>query len=138
MAELAAEAEQAGWDGVFLEDYTGYQGKPGVHTYDPWVTMAAMAVATSRLRLATTVTPLPRRRPWKLASEAATLDHLSGGRVILGVARGTSMIRASEPPESRSARPPAHGSSTKGWRSPPGCGRGSRSHSTGGTTRSAS
>lgn len=50
--------------------------------------MAAMAVATSRVRLGTSVTPLPRRRPWKLASEAVSLDHLSHGRRILGVGAG--------------------------------------------------
>lgn len=88
MAELAAEAEQAGWDGLFLEDYIVYQGWAGTPTYDPWVTMAAMAVATRRVRLGTSVTPVPRRRPWKLASEAVTLDHLSRGRVILGVGAG--------------------------------------------------
>jgi alkanesulfonate monooxygenase SsuD/methylene tetrahydromethanopterin reductase-like flavin-dependent oxidoreductase (luciferase family) len=88
MAELAAEAEQAGWDGVFLEDYIVYQGHVGMATYDPWVTMAAMAVATGRVRLGTSVTPLPRRRPWKLASEAVALDHLSRGRLILGVGSG--------------------------------------------------
>jgi alkanesulfonate monooxygenase SsuD/methylene tetrahydromethanopterin reductase-like flavin-dependent oxidoreductase (luciferase family) len=88
MAELAALAEQAGWDGVFLEDYVVYQGEAGLPTYDPWVTLAAMAVATSRIRLGTSVTPLPRRRPWKLASEAVTLDHLSRGRLILGAGSG--------------------------------------------------
>ncbi|HEV2374435.1 MAG TPA: LLM class flavin-dependent oxidoreductase [Streptosporangiaceae bacterium] len=88
MAELAAEAEQAGWDGLFLEDYIVYQGNVGMATYDPWVTLAAMAVATSRVRLGLTVTPVPRRRPWKLASEAVALDHLSQGRLILGVGSG--------------------------------------------------
>lgn len=88
MAELAAEAEQAGWDGIFLEDYLVYQGQDGTPTYDPWVTMAAMAVATAALRLGTSVTPLPRRRPWKLASEAVSLDHLSRGRLILGAGSG--------------------------------------------------
>jgi alkanesulfonate monooxygenase SsuD/methylene tetrahydromethanopterin reductase-like flavin-dependent oxidoreductase (luciferase family) len=88
MAELAAEAECVGWDGFFLEDYIVYQGQQGTPTYDPWVTMAAMAVSTSTVRIGTSVTPLPRRRPWKLASEAVTLDHLSGGRLILGVGAG--------------------------------------------------
>jgi len=88
MAELAVEAEQAGWDGIFLEDYIVYQGQAGMATYDPWVTMAAMAAATSRVCLGASVTPLPRRRPWKLASEAVTLDHLSNGRLILGVGAG--------------------------------------------------
>jgi alkanesulfonate monooxygenase SsuD/methylene tetrahydromethanopterin reductase-like flavin-dependent oxidoreductase (luciferase family) len=88
MAELATEAEQAGWDGLFLEDYLVYQGRAGMPSYDPWVTMAAMAAATSLVRVGTSVTPLPRRRPWKLASEAVALDHLSGGRLILGVGSG--------------------------------------------------
>jgi alkanesulfonate monooxygenase SsuD/methylene tetrahydromethanopterin reductase-like flavin-dependent oxidoreductase (luciferase family) len=88
LAEFAALAEQSGWDGVFLEDYIIYQGKAGMPTCDPWVALAAMALATRRIRLGTTVTPLSRRRPWKLAREPVTLDRLSGGRFILGVGLG--------------------------------------------------
>lgn len=88
MADLAELAEQSGWDGVFLEDYIVYQNKTGTSTYDPWVCLAAMAVRTHRIRLGTTVTPLPRRRVAKLAAEAVTLDHLSDGRVTLGVGSG--------------------------------------------------
>lgn len=55
---------------------------------DPWVALGAMAMRTERIRLGTMVTPIARRRPWKLAREAATLDHLTGGRVILGVGNG--------------------------------------------------
>jgi alkanesulfonate monooxygenase SsuD/methylene tetrahydromethanopterin reductase-like flavin-dependent oxidoreductase (luciferase family) len=55
---------------------------------DPWVALAAVAVATSRIRLGPMVTPIPRRRPWKLARECVTLDHLSGGRLTLGVGLG--------------------------------------------------
>ena len=55
---------------------------------DPWVALAAMALSTTRVRLGTTVTPLPRRRPWKLAREVVTVDHLSNGRVTLGVGLG--------------------------------------------------
>ena len=84
LGELAAVAEVAGWDGVFLEDYIVYQGQQGTPTYDPWVALAAMALRTEWIRLGTEVTPLTRRRPWKLAREAVTLDHLSGGRLILG------------------------------------------------------
>ena len=76
MGELAHIAEESGWDGIFLEDYIIWQSQPDVPTYDPWVTLAAM------------VTPIARRRPWKLAQELVTLDHLSGGRVILGVGLG--------------------------------------------------
>ncbi|GAA2755154.1 LLM class flavin-dependent oxidoreductase [Actinopolymorpha rutila] len=88
LARLAAQAEQAGWDAFFLEDYLVYQGRTDLPTYDPWVCLAAMATATSRIRIGTTVTPLPRRRPWKLASEAVSVDVLSGGRLILGVGSG--------------------------------------------------
>ncbi len=90
LAELAALAESAGWDGVFLEDYIVYYSAPAAPTYDPWIALAAMALATQRIRIGTTVSPLPRRRPWKLAREALTLDHLSGGRVIVGVGLGAS------------------------------------------------
>jgi alkanesulfonate monooxygenase SsuD/methylene tetrahydromethanopterin reductase-like flavin-dependent oxidoreductase (luciferase family) len=88
MAELAAEAERAGWDAVLLEDYVVYQGQPETPTFDPWVTMAAMAFATRTIRIGTCVTPVPRRRPWTLAAQAVTLDHLSGGRIVLGVGAG--------------------------------------------------
>jgi alkanesulfonate monooxygenase SsuD/methylene tetrahydromethanopterin reductase-like flavin-dependent oxidoreductase (luciferase family) len=86
LAELAALAESSGWDGVFLEDYVFYPG--GLDAYDPWVALAAIALATERVRIGTMVTPLPRRRPWKVATEAVTIDHLSGGRMILGVGSG--------------------------------------------------
>jgi alkanesulfonate monooxygenase SsuD/methylene tetrahydromethanopterin reductase-like flavin-dependent oxidoreductase (luciferase family) len=88
LAELMHQAEAVGWDGVFLEDYIIYQGSHDAPTYDPWVAMAAIAMRTERMRIGTAVTPLPRRRPWKVAREAMTLDHLSGGRFILGVGMG--------------------------------------------------
>jgi alkanesulfonate monooxygenase SsuD/methylene tetrahydromethanopterin reductase-like flavin-dependent oxidoreductase (luciferase family) len=88
MAQLAALAEESGWDGLFLEDYLVSRGDPATPTYDPWVVLAAMAMTTTHIRLGTNVTPLPRRRPWKLASETVTLDHLSRGRLILGVGLG--------------------------------------------------
>ena len=87
VARLAAEAEQAGWDGVFLWDHVGYRA-PVVAVADPWVTLAAVACSTSRVRIGPMVTPLPRRRPVKLAREVATLDRLSGGRLVLGVGIG--------------------------------------------------
>jgi alkanesulfonate monooxygenase SsuD/methylene tetrahydromethanopterin reductase-like flavin-dependent oxidoreductase (luciferase family) len=88
MATLAALAESSGWDGVFLEDYLVYQGRSELPTYDPWVSLAAMATATDRVRLGLTVTPVPRRKPWELAAQTVALDHLSGGRLILGVGAG--------------------------------------------------
>lgn len=88
LAEFAQLAEAAGWDGVFLEDYIVWQSVQGTPTYDPWVALAAMALRTEHIRLGISVTPLPRRRPWKLARETVTLDHLSNGRLILGVGLG--------------------------------------------------
>lgn len=87
LARLAALAEAAGWDAFLLEDYLCYRGLP---TYDPWVCLAAMAAATTRIRIGTTVTPLPRRRPWELAAQAVAVDHLSGGRLILGAGSGAA------------------------------------------------
>jgi alkanesulfonate monooxygenase SsuD/methylene tetrahydromethanopterin reductase-like flavin-dependent oxidoreductase (luciferase family) len=87
LAGLAALAEAAGWDAFFLEDYLSYRR---LATYDPWVCLAAIAAATTRIRLGTTVTPLPRRLPWELAAQAVAVDHLSGGRLILGVGSGAA------------------------------------------------
>jgi alkanesulfonate monooxygenase SsuD/methylene tetrahydromethanopterin reductase-like flavin-dependent oxidoreductase (luciferase family) len=89
LAELAREAQDAGWDGFFIWDHV-QSFAPGerVPVVDPWVALAAVAVATSRIRLGPMVTPIPRRRPWKLARESVTLDHLSGGRLTLGVGLG--------------------------------------------------
>lgn len=79
-AELAAVGEDAGWDGFFVWE--------PVWGIDAWVTLAAAAMRTSRIRLGTMLTPLPRRRPWDLAGQAATVDNLSGGRVIVSVGLG--------------------------------------------------
>ena len=86
LVDLAREAEDKGWDGVFLWDHLLYDGDGPVA--DPWIVLAAMAAATERIRLGPLVTPIPRRRPWKVAREAVTLDHLSRGRLVLGVGLG--------------------------------------------------
>ncbi len=79
--EQAVLAERSGWDGVFVWE-AGY----GV---DAWCLLSAMAVKTSRVKLGTMLTPLPWRRPWKVASQVATLDQISGGgRAILAVGVG--------------------------------------------------
>jgi alkanesulfonate monooxygenase SsuD/methylene tetrahydromethanopterin reductase-like flavin-dependent oxidoreductase (luciferase family) len=92
VAELAREAEEAGWDGAFYWDGIYIGGTEGfeswLEVYDPWVVMAAMAMRTERVRLGAIVTPPARRRPWKLAREAMTLDRLSGGRLVLPVGLG--------------------------------------------------
>ncbi|MGH8774705.1 MAG: LLM class flavin-dependent oxidoreductase [Jiangellaceae bacterium] len=79
LVELAVTADEAGWDGFFLWDHV--QALPDMH--DPWVLPGAVAARTSRVRLATMVTPVARRRPWKLAKEIIALDRSgdrSGGR----------------------------------------------------------
>jgi alkanesulfonate monooxygenase SsuD/methylene tetrahydromethanopterin reductase-like flavin-dependent oxidoreductase (luciferase family) len=88
VARLAAEAEEAGWHGVFVWDQLRW-GAPVRQLADPWISLAAIATATERLRLGPMVTPLPRRRPAKVARETATLDRLSGGRLTLGVGIGS-------------------------------------------------
>lgn len=79
-ADFAYEAEQAGWDGFFVWE--------PVWGIDAWVSLTAAAMCTERIKLGTMITPVSRMRPWKLASETATLDNLSGGRVILAVGLG--------------------------------------------------
>jgi alkanesulfonate monooxygenase SsuD/methylene tetrahydromethanopterin reductase-like flavin-dependent oxidoreductase (luciferase family) len=87
VARLAAVAEAAGWDGFFLWD--GMLHDPDdLPKADAWIALAAIALATERIKLGPMVTPLPRRRPWKVAREAVTLDHLANGRLILGVGLG--------------------------------------------------
>lgn len=89
VARLAAEAEERGWHGVFVWDHLRWPA-PVRQVADPWITLAAIATATERVRLGPMVTPLPRRRPAKVARETATLDRLSGGRLTLGVGLGGS------------------------------------------------
>jgi alkanesulfonate monooxygenase SsuD/methylene tetrahydromethanopterin reductase-like flavin-dependent oxidoreductase (luciferase family) len=79
-ADFARDAEQAGWDGFFVAET--------VWGIDAWVSLTAAAMQTERIRLGTDLSPISRMRPWKLASETVTLDHLSNGRVILSVGLG--------------------------------------------------
>lgn len=87
VARLSAEAEEAGWHGVFVWDHLQFQDVREVA--DPWITLAAIAAATNRIRLGPMVTPLARRRPAKVVRETVTLDRLSGGRLTLGVGLGS-------------------------------------------------
>jgi alkanesulfonate monooxygenase SsuD/methylene tetrahydromethanopterin reductase-like flavin-dependent oxidoreductase (luciferase family) len=84
--ELACAAEAAGWDGVFTWD--GIHVGDDLATYDAWALLGAMALATERVRLGAMVSPLSRRRPWKVARETTTIDRLSNGRLVLPVGLG--------------------------------------------------
>ena len=79
--EMAKAIEAAGWDAVYVADM--------VYGTDPWVSLTAIAMVTKRVQIGPLLTPPSRRRPWKLASETATLDRLSGGRMLLPVGLGT-------------------------------------------------
>lgn len=93
---LAQECEAHGWDGFFTwdgvsVDAEGFDTQP---TWDPFALLAAAAAATERITLGAMVFALPRRRPWELAQQVLTVDHLSGGRLVLPVGVGVPMDRA--------------------------------------------
>ena len=96
--DLARVAEDAGWDAVFTWE--------AVWAQDAWATLAAAAVVTERIRLGTIVTPVPRYRPWDLASRVGSVDRLSRGRVTLGAGLGAvhGNWLAFEPDEGRGVR----------------------------------
>jgi alkanesulfonate monooxygenase SsuD/methylene tetrahydromethanopterin reductase-like flavin-dependent oxidoreductase (luciferase family) len=82
---LALEAEQAGWDGFFVWDHLQLYRHSDIPFVDAWVALAAIAARTERLRLGPVITPVARRRPWKVARGIVSLDHLSRGRAVLAV-----------------------------------------------------
>jgi alkanesulfonate monooxygenase SsuD/methylene tetrahydromethanopterin reductase-like flavin-dependent oxidoreductase (luciferase family) len=90
LIEMGVAAEQAGFDGFFLWDHIVFSDSgDGPAIVDPWLVLAVVAARTSRIKLGTMITPVPRRRPWQLARQTTTLDVLSGGRLILGVGIGS-------------------------------------------------
>lgn len=92
LADLAHLAEQAGWDGFFLWDTIHYNAEEKA-VCDPWIALAAIAMRTERIKIGTMVATPTRRRPWKMARETISLDHLSNGRFILGVGAGDGSDR---------------------------------------------
>jgi alkanesulfonate monooxygenase SsuD/methylene tetrahydromethanopterin reductase-like flavin-dependent oxidoreductase (luciferase family) len=86
LVELVCQTEKAGWDGFFLWDHLVWSR--GLDVIDPWIALAGVAVKTERIKIGPLITPLARRRPWKVARESVTLDHLSNGRLVLGVGLG--------------------------------------------------
>lgn len=84
LVEYAVAAEEAGWDGVFLSDGL----TPDFKSVDPLITLAGIAARTSEITLGTWIVPIPRRKPWQVAQDLATLDHLSDGRILFGAGLG--------------------------------------------------
>jgi len=91
LVDLAVAAERRGWNGFFLWDHLVHR-TDGPYV-DAWIALAAIAARTEHIRVGPLVTPIPRRRPWKLAREAVSVDHLSRGRLVLGVGIGTDHSR---------------------------------------------
>jgi len=88
LAKLARNAEDVGWDGFFIWDHIAGERYPET-IVDPWVALTAIALNTKKIRIGALVTPLPRRRPWKVARGTISLDHLSGGRLVFGAGIGS-------------------------------------------------
>lgn len=90
LVDIAVETEEAGWDGFFLWDHllVFKQEDMVLPFVDPWIALTAITCKTTKIRLGPLITPLPRRRPWKVAREALSVDHLSKGRLVLGVGIG--------------------------------------------------
>jgi alkanesulfonate monooxygenase SsuD/methylene tetrahydromethanopterin reductase-like flavin-dependent oxidoreductase (luciferase family) len=88
LIELAREANEAGWDGLFVWDHLQFDRQRLLDIHDPWVLLGAMAPYATNLLLGPMVTPVARRRPWVLAKQVVTLDHLTNGRAVLGVGLG--------------------------------------------------
>ncbi|MFJ5552463.1 LLM class flavin-dependent oxidoreductase [Streptomyces sp. NPDC093225] len=88
VATVAAAAERAGWDGLFVWDHVLHRRHQGRPFADPWMLLTAAALATSRIRLGALLTPVPRYRPQQLARQVATLDAVSGGRVVFAAGLG--------------------------------------------------
>jgi Luciferase-like monooxygenase len=88
LIELARSSEDSGWDGFFLWDHLVCHDV-GDPVADPWTTLAAIAALTRSIGLGVGMTVLARRRPWKVARETATLDIISGGRVVFGASLGS-------------------------------------------------
>lgn len=86
MADLARAAERAGWEALLVWDHLAFTWGPP--SGDPWTLVTACALATERLLVGTDVAVIARERPLPFASRVATIDRLSGGRVVLGVGIG--------------------------------------------------
>lgn len=88
LVDLAVTAEKAGWDAFFMWDHIVINRLWKKPFIDPWIALTTIAVKTESIRIGTMVTPLPRRRPWKVARETVSLDYVSKGRLTFGVGLG--------------------------------------------------
>jgi alkanesulfonate monooxygenase SsuD/methylene tetrahydromethanopterin reductase-like flavin-dependent oxidoreductase (luciferase family) len=90
LVDLAVEAEAAGFDGFFVWDHIVFANDGiGPSIVDPWAVLSVAAARTSTIVLGPMITPVPRRRPWVLARQTATLDRLASGRTVFGVGIGS-------------------------------------------------
>ncbi len=96
--EGVIEADKLGFDGALMPDHymwgeqVGHMMSTPYSTLETWTTLSYLAAKTKRIKLGTLVSPLPFRHPARLAKRLATLDLLSGGRVVLGVGAGWSRV----------------------------------------------
>jgi alkanesulfonate monooxygenase SsuD/methylene tetrahydromethanopterin reductase-like flavin-dependent oxidoreductase (luciferase family) len=88
LTDLARVAEGAGWDGVFVWDTLLFDDKAMPPVIDPWITLASIATATSRVTFGPMVAQIARRHPWDVARQIVALDRLSNGRLVLGAGLG--------------------------------------------------
>src|SRR6266540_6186662 len=88
LASLGRLAEENGWDGFFVWDHIQFDNDHPRPVADPWIALALVAAATRSVRIGALMTPLARRRPWKVARETASIDNISQGRLIFGAGLG--------------------------------------------------
>jgi alkanesulfonate monooxygenase SsuD/methylene tetrahydromethanopterin reductase-like flavin-dependent oxidoreductase (luciferase family) len=97
LAEIATEAENAGWDGFFVTDHVLYRTGSFIPVADPWIATAAIMSTTSSIWTGVLVSALPRRRPWLVAQHVIGLHQMGPGRVVLGVGLGSPVAADSRP-----------------------------------------
>jgi F420-dependent oxidoreductase-like protein len=85
---LAGLAERHGFDGLFRSDHYTAVVRPQAGALDAWATLAGLAAVTQRIRLGTLVSPATFRHPSVLARMAVTVDHISRGRIEVGIGSG--------------------------------------------------